>query len=264
MTFRQPYEPLLIGGCNLRDLGGHETADGRVVRKGVVYRSGVLAYLTPSDHCCLARSQISTIVDLRRPDEIADEPTQWAVPVRQFCYVLDADRAAAQKDAPWLKSATPEEARMWMMSAYGSMHEWLTTPLRAIFDAILDEELAILFHCSAGKDRTGFCSAIILGLLGVSEATILDEYAYTDTAVDLLDFAARHRAACLGLAASPDSDDINAQAMRVLTRADPDYLRAGLAGVTAQYGSIEGYVRRAAGLTTAQIATVRYQLLADD
>ncbi len=264
MTFRQPFQPALSGGCNLRDLGGHGTADGREVRKGVIYRSGVLAYLTPSDHCCLARSRIRTIVDLRRPGEIAEEPTDWVLPARRFAYLLDEDREAAQQGAPWMKSATPEEARSYMLDSYRSMHEWLATPLRAIFDAILDEEMAVLFHCSAGKDRTGFCSAVVLGLLGVSEATILEEYAYTDKAVDLLDFAARHRAARLGLAVSREAaEGPGADVLRVLTRADPDYLRAGLAAVTERHGSIEGYVRRAVGLTEEQIATVRYQLLED-
>src|SRR3546814_3242049 len=50
MTFRTPQRMELTGGCNLRDLGGHDTADGREVRRGVIYRSGVLSYLTPSDH----------------------------------------------------------------------------------------------------------------------------------------------------------------------------------------------------------------------
>lgn len=262
MTFRLPYQPLLTGGCNLRDLGGHETAGGREVRKGVLYRSGVLAYLTPSDHCCLARSQIRTIVDLRRPDEIAEEPTEWALPVRRFAYLLDNERDAAQRSAPWLQSATPKEARAWMIDSYRTMHEWLALPLRAIFDAILDEEMAVLFHCSAGKDRTGFCAAVVLGLLGVAEATILEEYAFTDKAINLLDFAARHRAARLGLAATREvTEGSGAGMMAVLTRADPDYLRAGLAAVTARYGTIEGYVRQAVGLTGGQIDTVRHQLL---
>ncbi|CAH0495335.1 tyrosine-protein phosphatase [Novosphingobium sp. CECT 9465] len=264
MTFHQPYQPMLIGGCNLRDLGGHETADGREVRKGVLYRSGVLAYLTPSDHCCLARSQIRTIVDLRRPDEIAEEPTEWALPVRQFAYRLDAEREAAQKGAPWMQSGTPEEARTWMIESYRSMHEWLATPLRAIFDAILDQEMAVLFHCAAGKDRTGFCAAIVLGLLGVSESTILEEYAFTEKAIDLLAFAATHRAARLGLAATREiTEGAGAGMMAVLTRADPDYLRAGLNAVITRYGSVEGYVQQAVGLTDEQIATVRYQLLED-
>lgn len=264
MTFRPPYQPLLSGGCNLRDLGGHETATGQDVRKGVIYRSGVLAYLTPSDHCCLARSQIRAIVDLRRPDEIAEEPTDWKFPVRRFAYRLDAEREAAQRGSPWMQSATPDEARRFMLQSYESMHEWLAQPLRAIFDAVLDEDVAVLFHCSAGKDRTGFCAAIVLGLLGVSEETILAEYAFTDKAVDFVDFAARHRAARLGLAVRLDAPEgPRADVMRVLTRVDPDYLRAALAVVTGRYGSVEGYARQTLGLAPEQIATIRYQLLDD-
>src|SRR3546814_17455146 len=73
MTFRTPQRMELTGGCNLRDLGGHDTADGREVRRGVIYRSGVLSYLTPSDHNCIARAKISTIIELRHSDEIKSE-----------------------------------------------------------------------------------------------------------------------------------------------------------------------------------------------
>jgi hypothetical protein len=61
----------LVGSCDLRDFGGYATVDGRGVIGGRVYRSGVLSYLTPDDHACLAPLGLRTIVDLRRPDEIA-------------------------------------------------------------------------------------------------------------------------------------------------------------------------------------------------
>jgi protein-tyrosine phosphatase len=264
MTFREPYQPLLAGGCNVRDLGGHETIDGREVRKGVIYRSGVLSYLTPSDHCCLARSQIRTIVDLRRPDEIDEEPTSWQGPARIATFEPDEAVAASQRSAAWLDAKSVEDVRIIMRTTYGSMHEWLAAPLRAIFQAIADGELALLFHCAAGKDRTGFCAAMILGLVGVSRDTLLQEYAYTDRAIDLAAFARQHRAARLGLADARDPlDAMDPEARAALIRADPEYLAAAIDSVLDRYGSIEGYVRQGLGLTDEQIEVVRYQLLED-
>src|SRR3546814_9763870 len=88
MTFRTPQRMELTGGCNLRDLGGHDTADGREVRRGVIYRSGVLSYLTPSDHNCIARAKISTIIDLRHSDERSEEHTSELQPLMRTSYAV--------------------------------------------------------------------------------------------------------------------------------------------------------------------------------
>src|SRR3546814_6866909 len=86
-----------------------------------------------------------------------------------------------------------------MLDSYTAMHKRLAEPLKGIFRSILEGEIPILFHCSAGKDRTGFCAAIILGVIGVSEKTILDEFAFTNEAVDLHAFIKANRAAGMGV-----------------------------------------------------------------
>ena len=264
MTFHTPQLMELTGGCNLRDLGGHETTDGREVRRGVIYRSGVLAYLTPSDHNCVARARIRTIVDLRRSDEIAAEPTEWALPVRKLSWHEGDMPEAIQKDANWERSQSAEEARGWMFDGYAGMHQWLAKPLRGIFDSILEEEIPVLFHCAAGKDRTGFCAAMVLGVLGVSEETILEEYAFTNEAVDLLEFTRTRKEARMGVAAQDNPvDEMHPDAMHALIQADPAYLKAGLDAVIGAYGSIEGYAKDALGLTDEQLRIIRFQLLED-
>lgn len=264
MTFRTPQLMELAGGCNLRDLGGHGTADGREVRRGVLYRSGVLTYLTPSDHNCVARARIRTIVDLRRTDEIAEEPTFWPLPVRNLSWKEAPSLAASQRDAPWERATSAEEARKWMVHGYTGMHEWLAKPLRGIFDSILEEEIPVLYHCAAGKDRTGFCSAVILSLLGVAEETILKEYAFTDVAVDLHEFTTKHRAASLGVTdAQHPFEKMEPDVRNALMSADPVFLKAGLAAMNEKYGSVEGYAQDALGLTADQLEIIRFQLLDD-
>lgn len=264
MTFRAPKLLGLAGGCNLRDLGGHGTADGREVERGLLYRSGVLTYLTPSDHNCIARLKIGTVVDLRRPDEIAHEPTSWPTPVRTLSFPDDPGHGPAQRDAAWARSANGDEARQWMMRSYTTMDEWLALQLRAIFLTILDRELPLLFHCAAGKDRTGFCAAVVLGVLGISQETILAEFAFTDEAVDLHDFIRRHRTAGMGLTdQSHPIDLMDAEVRRVLLAAHPDYLRAALDKLAHDHGGIAGYATGVLGLSDAQIEDIR-DLMLDD
>lgn len=252
----------LTGGCNFRDLGGYTAAGGRKVRRGLVYRSGVLTYLTAADHRVVAPLGIRTIVDLRREDEIAAEPTAWIGPVRIVTSQLAESIASMQRTAPWENSTTADEARTWMIDSYSSMQDWLTQPLRGIFEMLLDDRGPLLFHCAAGKDRTGFCAAIVLGLVGVEEETILYDYALTDTAVDLLAFTRVHRAARMGLTDGEQPFGKMAPDVRdALMRADPAYLKSALESLTDNYGSIDGYARAALGLGDAEIAAIRQRLL---
>jgi protein-tyrosine phosphatase len=252
----------LVGGCNFRDIGGTPAGDGQQLRHGMIYRSGVLTYLTAADHEAIAPIGIRTIVDLRRDDEIAVEPTTWTGPVRNLSWQLDESIASSQRGAPWEQSATGAEARAWLIRSYPSMKDWLVRPLRGIFDAVLDQQAPLLFHCAAGKDRTGFCAAIVLGLVGVDEDAILADYALTNTAVDLYAFTVKHRAAGLGLTTGEHPFETMAPDVReALMCADPAYLKSALDGLTADHGSIEGYARQVLGLDDAQIATIRHQLL---
>src|SRR3546814_6793871 len=117
------------------------------------------------------------------------------LPVKRLSLPQDKVQAASQHKPPWDRWASVEDARRWMLDSYTAMHERLDEPLKGIFRSILEGEISILFHCSAGKDRTGFCAAIILGVIGVSEKTILDEFAFTNEAVDLNAFIKANRAA---------------------------------------------------------------------
>lgn len=252
----------LAGGCNFRDLGGYPATDGRTVRRGLIYRSGVLTYLTPQDHEAIAPLGIRTIIDLRRDDEIAAEPTHWASPVQNLSWQLEESIASSQRGAAWEKAATGPELRAWLIGSYPTMQQWLVRPLRGIFEALLDDQAPVLFHCAAGKDRTGFCAAIILGLAGVEEDTILADFALTNTAVDLYAFTRVHRAARMGLTDGEHPFEKMAPDVRdALMSADPAYLKAALDSVAEVHGSIEGYVRQALGFEEAQVAAIRHRLL---
>lgn len=254
----------LAGGCNFRDLGGYATRDGGRVRTGILFRSGVLTYLTAQDHAALAPLGIRTIVDLRRDDEIAAEPTTWAAPVRQLSWQLDESIASSQRGAPWEHAASGEAMRAWLTGSYPSMADWMTRAVRGLLDAVIDGATPLVFHCAAGKDRTGFCAAILLGLAGVDEATILADYALTDRAVDLFAFTRQHRNAGLGLTDGQHPFEKMAPDVReALMRADPAYLKAALDSIRARHGSIEGYAQGVLGLAPDRITALRERMIED-
>src|SRR3546814_6864565 len=104
------------------------------------------------------------------------------------------------------------------------------------------------------------CAAIILGVIGVSEKTILGEFAFTNEAVDLHAFIKANRAAGMGVTdAEHPLDRMNPEVRQALLSADRVYLKAALDAVTEKYGSIEGYARKALGLDDDQLSIIRFQ-----
>ncbi len=245
------------GLCNLRDLGGLPLVDGGKLRSGALFRSGVLAYLTDADHAALEPHGVRAIVDLRRTDEIAAEPTRWPKPVRRISFVEDASIARAQAGAPWEKAQSLEAVQTIMRAAYAGMSEWLMPHLAAIFRLLADGEVPLLFHCAAGKDRTGFCAAVVLTAIGVEPEAVMADYRWTD-AFDLAAFSAAHRNSGLGIA---QSSGMKPEVERALLRADPDYLTAGLHGIAERFGSFAGYVRDALDVDDAMLVEIRGRMI---
>ncbi|HYW03987.1 MAG TPA: tyrosine-protein phosphatase [Gammaproteobacteria bacterium] len=243
----------LEGGCNFRDLGGYRATDGRRVRPARLYRSGVMAYLTPADQQRLARIGVHTIVDLRRADERAQEPTRWPDPtVRVLAHDDPRDRSALQGLAGE-QPATRAGMYVAMTGFYRSMPAWLAPRLRLLFEALAGGAVPLVFHCSAGKDRTGLAAALVLELLGVAREDILADYALTNQAVDLEAFLARERSARLGLSdSSHPLLTLEPEARRPMLNADADYLATALDTITAEYGSTEDYLRSVVGIGASE------------
>lgn len=259
-----PRVVALEGGCNFRDLGGYRTVDGRVVRHGRLFRSGVMAYFTAVDCRRVAELGIRTICDLRRAGERTNEPTGWAgESVRVLCYDDLRDRSAVSAlAAPG--TADPEGMRAAMLALYRGMPGWLKPRLASLFAALAAGEVPLLFHCSAGKDRTGLAAALLLELLGVPRETVLADYTFTNRAVDLERFVTEHRQAALGLA---DVDHpllhVPAPARRALLKADADYLAAALAAIESEAGSVGAWLEAEVGVDAPTRERLRAMLLRD-
>jgi protein-tyrosine phosphatase len=167
----------LQGAPNFRDLGGYATSDHRQVCWRQLYRSGHLADLTEQDYALVAGLGIRLVCDFRFNGE--GRPTKWQGPNAPEMLALEAvtqppavanapPKAAA--DAPAFFEATYE----WMVVAFASSYG-------AGFQRVLDSSGPVLFHCSAGKDRTGLFCALLLRLLGVPLDTVFEDYLLTNT-----------------------------------------------------------------------------------
>lgn len=255
----------LEGGCNLRDLGGYRTSDGRRIRQGVLFRSGVMSYFTPNDHAQLSALKVRTICDLRRADERAMEPTRWPTATPMIYWGEEQPRVKrAKREALPANSTAGDRTRAGMVDFYRTMPCWLQTQLRDILRRLAGGETPLLFHCSAGKDRTGFSAAIVLHLLGAPRSTIFDDYELTNTAVDLKAFMLKHQRATLGLTDEKHPlESLPADVLNALLFVDRAYLSAAFAEIEKDHNSIDGYVRNILGIGDDVIQQLRNALLID-
>lgn len=239
--------------ANLRDLGGHRTASGAVVRKGRIYRSATLSGLDDAALAALRALGIRTIVDLRRNAEREAHPTPWqAIGCTDYwCHdyhEIGADLGSRRRDP----ALTADDSRRAMIELYRDLPYAQATSYARLFGALARDEVPVLFHCAVGKDRTGVAAALILSALGVPRPAIAEDYAAT-ARFDLL--GSPHLRDRRALPAD------RAAALAPLFGVEAAYLDAMFDAVTARNGSIEGYMRAVLGMSGGEIASLGDKLL---
>ena len=235
-----PSDIPLHNASNLRDLGGWPTADGRRVRRGLVFRAPALVNLTPADEAEVARLGLRSVCDLRGVRERASAPVH--VPgADSLSMPIEPSVGASLRDILRTGQASghvsPDELLALLEDAYRAYALQSFPQYRALFARLLAQDgLPLLMHCSAGKDRTGFGSALLLTALGVASDNVVEDYLATNR------FWRRETASMFDL--PPALKD-------VLLGAHEALLRAAFDAAAQAYGSIDAYLEQAIGLDQA-------------
>jgi protein-tyrosine phosphatase len=238
----------LASNPNLRDIGGYRTTGGQWVRMGVVYRSQALS-LTAADLAVVDTLGITGAYDLRTPAEIAATPD--VVPAGATYLNLNVFGTASPA-SPSISSAAQAQEYMAEMERGYVTSAAARTAFGALLTDIADCPGAQLYHCTAGKDRTGWATAVILTLLGVPARTVISDYLLSNT------YYYDSPAVQATLSALPAAK--SAIYGRMLD-VEPAYLQAGLDQVAASYDSMCDYVHQGLGLSDATVAKLRHRLL---
>jgi protein-tyrosine phosphatase len=158
---------------NARDLGGYPTLDGSETRWRSLLRSDDLAQLTLAGLQAFSSYGIETVVDLRWPDEIAESPTPITRVLKHIRYEQVSLLTRTQEE--WRRRRAKSTAKeLWNRSMLEQVREELKEVLEIIATA---SPGPLLFHCVAGKDRTGVIAALMLALAGVVPEAIAYDYA---------------------------------------------------------------------------------------
>jgi protein-tyrosine phosphatase len=259
----------LIGvtsGRNFRELGGYETLSGKKIKMHKLLRTGNLADLSPFDKQFLTDYGAKYDVDFRSKEEVDNQPDRVPDGV-EYIYdpVFSEDLTNSSKSITDLDTQAHDDADFGfnhMHYAYEDMieSEPAQKAYRKFFDVLLENTVdgeSVIFHCTAGKDRTGFGALLALSALGVPLNTIKKDYLLTNiTTKDFVDSMIEH-------ARQNGKNENVLQSIRDIQSVRSEYLDHSVKVLNDEYGGINNYLRDVMKLSSADIMKLRNIYLED-
>ncbi len=230
-------EPLralpLAGASNFRDLGGYIGLDGRPLQWRKIFRSDHLGELSEADVAQLAGIGVARVCDFRGVRE--RQPHPCVLPgVAVHALTIEPTVVQAMEDFAVRNGAvTAADAVRLMQDTYRDFVTKGSPRFAELFDHLLHDGSPLVFHCTAGKDRTGFAAALVLSALGVPRDVVMHDYLLTNTYY--------RPPAMVGGTAPPEVRD-------AIRRVQADYLQASLDVVERDFGGMQQYLKQSIGL----------------
>ena len=249
------------GISNFRDLGGYSTQDGRRVKWGKLYRSGTFAEASRADLAGLSALGLETFIDFRSELEKTAEPNRLPEPpgftVIDIPVLDDGNKALVGEVMDRIESGNfdgfdPNQA---MLTANRQFASEFTPQFKEFVHTVLQADGApIVWHCSAGKDRSGFAAAILLRILDVPPETIMQDYMASRAP------ALQSRKGQLRMLELFKGEE-TARKIAILMGVEEAWLEASFAQIDATWGSFDNYVETGLQLNAADIQRLRDNLL---
>lgn len=238
----------LEGATNFRDLGGYEARDGRRVRWRRLFRADGLHRLTPGDGGTLAALGLEEALDMRYGPERAGEPARLPDSVASVHIGLAAAPGASLLETMNLGGVSSAAvAKDWLTRSYAGYPEKYAPACGAILRRLVAEDAPpLLFHCTAGKDRTGFAAAVVLEALGVPRETIMEDYLLTNRHWDR---------------GNREPEGLPQEIYEPVFSAREEYLAASWATLDREHGGLEGWLDNAVGFGAEERERLRAAML---
>lgn len=260
-----PTEPALFlptqGIHNFRDYGGWLTADGRQVRRGVLYRSGQHVGATDADLALIAALDIRTVIDLRGASERARHPCRRVEGFAGEVFYYEGETSSSPPHMDIEPDTTTATfARQRMLGVYGRIpaNPAAQAMLARYLRVLGEREGASLVHCFAGKDRTGIAATLLLHILGVSEADQTAEFMRTNAAPTIAVLRAQ---SVPGIEARLGRT-LDEEGMRAMLEVHEDYLTRFRESVAAMDGSLDAWLEQRLGVDDALRAALKDRFVA--
>lgn len=238
---------------NFRDLGGYRALDGRSVRWGVLYRSGSLHKSSATDIRKLTSLNLSMVISFRAEHEMEREPNKLPEGVRFVNLPMEDISTKVWHEArdEMVKNMKTLDAAEYMIATNTELATKFTPGYKQFYhELLMSNGNPVLFHCAAGKDRTGFAAATLLRILGVPQNVVMQDYLLTNKY--LLD-AYKWNLLLAGMMKGRRFAD----GIRGFMRADERYLSAAFDALERNYGSFENYVHDGLGLSEHDVKQLK-------
>jgi protein-tyrosine phosphatase len=236
---------------NFRDVGGYPAAGGKHVRWGLIYRSGGQPMLSPGDMDAVGKLGLSAMIDLRSSEERVMAPSRiMGVPYQAVGY-------------PMSSLMTPSQPIRNGTDLYRRFPSLLAPQLRLIFRDLLSNQGAVVYNCSAGQDRTGFATAMVLSALGVSRETIIEDYKLStqyrrpEYEMPKISPDAANTNPAAQVFASAQKDPAAAKPTPLVEADGRPFLAGALDEIEAKWGSAEAYLNTEVGVSPAELKKLR-------
>jgi protein-tyrosine phosphatase len=232
----------LSGASNFRDLGGYTGHAGQTVAWRKLFRSDHLGLLSSDDIAQINQLKVARVLDFRgateRTAQVCAIPSARVHSLAIEPTVVQAIQALLEEG----RGIQPEDAVHLMQQTYRAFVHDNSPRFAELFAHLLEDDAPLVFHCTAGKDRTGFAAALILRALGVSEAVVMQDYLLTNELFRPPELVSSHAPV---------------EVRNVIARVQTGFLDAAFEAVNNSHGSVEQYLERAMRLDSKQQQRLR-------
>ena len=259
----------LEGGRNFRDLGGYPTKDGKTVKWGHAFRSGVMHELTNADYDYLSGIGVKVICDFRESDERLREPTDWRAGAADYLTFADPEETDPAENPMFAALLSPDstadDVAAGMAEGYVDIAKGEVEGYTKMFDRLAAGDIPLAFNCSAGKDRAGTAAALLLTALGVPREIVVEDYSLSDDYVDYMAEFLNDEARAEAMA-DPENPyaflfQLPPEKVAPLLASHPMYIEATFNALDEEYGSVMSFIQSELDVTDTELASIRSALL---
>lgn len=243
------------GGYNIRDIGGYKTSDGGIVKWRKLFRAGLLSRIDMSQPELMSSLSLRSICDFRTLAEQEASPDSWheLEKLKRYSFPIGEGRVDKLEQMKATDLMAGDSHHLYKANRSYVTKE--AQQYRDYFKMVLDaDNYPILYHCTAGKDRTGFATFLLLSALGVDRQTIIEDYLLTNVYLkSFVDNVVGGMAKNLGIAE---------HLVRTIFEAKSEYLSGALKPIEERHGSVEIYLEEELHVGASQISKLK-ELLVD-
>lgn len=237
----------LTGSNNFRDIGGIPTRDGRYVRWGQIYRSDRLSALTKEDQAYLASLGLKTVIDFRSPEEIAKDPDRLPEGAEYVNapIIFDVEDTTQLRERIIGGEITVDEASDVLVEGNRLFATDMAERFQPFIDCVLENKGPLVYHCTSGKDRTGFATMLLLSALNVGRDTIVDDYLLSNYYRYDMNTRRLKRLRYAGIV----KPRLDLETLAPLMIVDRRYINAAYDAIEEEYGDVTEFLEDEYGLT---------------